>query len=161
MQHSSQYTKLVKNTTGVKMWILKNAPTLVVIVPAKSANSGDHNGGIPVSVRVLGDENRNLPSFCLPTLTRNPLGVPGRIMHRWKDLFKEITTPLRSRETVQYSRRNYGDKLAIMDLRGGVAPSFLSRPPGSLNVDERLPRTLRLPGGLDRKLGATPPLRSI
>src|SRR5258708_25592699 len=29
-----------------------------------------------------------------------------------------------------------------MDLRGGIAPSFLSRPPGSLNVDERLPRTL-------------------
>src|SRR5258707_8701437 len=27
-------------------------------------------------------------------------------------------------------------------LWGQVAPSFLSRPPGSLNVDERLPRTL-------------------
>ncbi len=124
------------------MWFLKDAPTLVVIVPENSANSGDHNCGIPVSVRVLGDENRNLPGFCLPTLTRNPLGVPGRIIHRWKDIFKEITTPLRSRETVQYSRRNYGDKLTIMDLRGGIAPSFLSRPPGSLNVDERLPGTL-------------------
>ena len=103
------------------MWILKNVLTLVIIVPAKSANSGDHNGGTPISVCVLGDKNRNLPSFCLPTLTRNPLGVPGRIMHRWKDLFKEITTPLRS---------------------GGIAPSFLSRPPGSLNIDEWLPRTL-------------------
>ena len=78
------------------MWILKNAPTLVVIVPEKSANSGDHNGGIPVSVRVLGDENRNLPRFCLPTLTWVPLGVSGRIIHRWKGLFKEITTPLES-----------------------------------------------------------------
>src|SRR5258706_13916289 len=144
MRHSSQYTKLVKNTIGVKMWILKNAPTLVVIVPQNSANSGDHNSGIPVSVCVLGDKNRNLPSFCLPTLTRNPLGVPGRIIHRWKYLFKEITTLLRSRETVQYSRRNYGDKLTIMDLRGGIGPSFLSRSPGSLNVDERLPRTLPL-----------------
>ncbi len=64
--------------------------------PRNTANSGNHKGGIPVSVHALGDSNRNLPSFCLPTLTRNPLGVPGRIIHRWKGLFKEITTPLRS-----------------------------------------------------------------
>src|SRR5260221_503130 len=105
MQHSSQYTKLIKNTTGVKMWILKNAPTLVVIVPEKSANSGDHNSGIPVSIRVLGDENRNLPSFCLPTLTRNPLGVPGRIIHRWKDLFEENPTPSVARRLEKNSLR--------------------------------------------------------
>src|SRR5258707_54236 len=105
MQHSSQYTKLVKNTARVKMWILKNAPTLVVIVPENSANSGDHNGGIPVSVRVLGAENRNLPSFCLPTLTRNPRGVPGRIIHRWQDLFKENPTPSVARRLKKTSVR--------------------------------------------------------
>ncbi len=78
------------------MWIFKNAPNLVVIVPENTANSGDHNGGIPVSIHALGDENRHLPCFCLPTLTRNPLGVPGRIIHRWKGVFKEITAPLES-----------------------------------------------------------------
>src|SRR5258708_35470851 len=95
-----------------------------------------------VSIRALGDENRNLPCFCLPTLTRNPFGVSGRIIHRWKGLFKEITTPFESRESVQYSRRNYGNKLRSMGLRGGMDSSILSRLPGGPRGDVRLPRKL-------------------
>ncbi len=48
----------------------------------------------------LGDEKQNLPFFCLPILPRNPLNVLGHIIRRWKDNFKENTTPLESWETV-------------------------------------------------------------
>ncbi len=57
------------------MWIFKNAPNLVVTVPGNTANSGDHNGGIPVSIRALGDKNWNLSCFCLPALPQNPRAV--------------------------------------------------------------------------------------
>ena len=78
------------------MWIFKNAPNLIITVPENTANSGDHNGGIPVSVCALGDKNQHLPCFCLPTLTQNPLGVSSRIIHRWNredrlSIHREIT----------------------------------------------------------------------
>jgi len=72
----------------------RSTPNLVVPIPKNPVNSGDHNGGTPVSIRALGDENRNLPRFCLPALTWNPLRVSGRIIHRWNGLCKGITTPL-------------------------------------------------------------------
>ena len=58
------------------MWISKNALNLVVTVPENKANSGDHNGGIPVSIHTLGDKNQNFPCFCLPAL---PWKSPRRI----------------------------------------------------------------------------------
>ncbi|SRR5258708_1669813 len=70
------------DTRGAETEKFRSVPNLVITTPENTANSGDHNGGIPASICALGDENRNLPCFCLPTLTRNPLGVPGRIIHR-------------------------------------------------------------------------------
>src|SRR5258706_14437630 len=49
---------------------------LVVDISLNQDYSGDSNGGYYVSIPALGDENRNLPWFCLPTLPRkSPWGT--------------------------------------------------------------------------------------
>ena len=64
-------------------------------------------------------------------ITRNPLGVPGCIIHHWK-----------GEKWFSIHGEIMGTSWQVWTLRGGIAPSFLSRPPGSLSVDIRLPRTL-------------------
>jgi len=54
----------------LELWIFKSDPNLVVDISLNPDNSGDSNGGIYVSIPALGDENRNLPCFCLPILPR-------------------------------------------------------------------------------------------
>src|SRR5260221_357174 len=53
----------------------------------------------------MGDENRNLPRFCLPTLTQDPLTASGRIIRRWKGLFEENPTASVARSLEENSLR--------------------------------------------------------
>src|SRR5258708_27168872 len=80
----------------IKSWNFRSAPNVVVHILENQINSYDSNGVIAASISTLGDEKRNLPFFCLPILPRNPLNVLGHIIRRWKDNFKENTTPLES-----------------------------------------------------------------
>ena len=77
----------------------------------KSSSSYDSDGVILISISALGDENRNLPVFCLHAFSRNPLVVSGRIIYRWKDIFKGNTAQLESWETVQWGRSYSKNKL--------------------------------------------------
>ncbi len=61
---------LAKILVELEFWIFKSDPNLVVDISLNKDYSGDSNGGIYVSIPALGDENRNLPCFCLPTLPR-------------------------------------------------------------------------------------------
>ena len=49
---------------------------------------------LPFPYLLWGTRNRTCLFFCLPILPRNPLNVLGHIIRRWKDNFKENTTPL-------------------------------------------------------------------
>ena len=80
----------------IKSWSFRSASNVVVHILENQVNSYDSNGVIAVPISTLGDEKRNLPFFCLPILPRNPLNVLGHIIRRWKDIFKENTTPLES-----------------------------------------------------------------
>ena len=68
--HIILHIKLRRNICGTGIWIFKSDPNLVVNISLNPGNSGDSNGGIHASIPTLGDENRNLPSFCLPALPR-------------------------------------------------------------------------------------------
>src|SRR5258708_19088906 len=60
----------------LEIWIFKSDPSLVVDILLNQDYSGDSNGGICVTIPALGDENRDLPCFCLPTLPRkSPWGI--------------------------------------------------------------------------------------
>ena len=85
----------------IKSWSFRSASNVIVHILKNKVNSYDSNGVIAVPISTLGDEKQNLLFFCLPILPRNPLNVLGHIIHRWKDNFKENTTPLESWETVQ------------------------------------------------------------
>ena len=54
----------------VNTWNFKSVPNLIVVISLNPVNSGDSNGVIHVSIPALGDENRQLPRFCLPALPR-------------------------------------------------------------------------------------------
>ena len=54
----------------LEFWIFKRDPNLVEDISLNPDNSGDSNGGIHASIPTLGDENWNLPCFCLPALPR-------------------------------------------------------------------------------------------
>src|SRR5258707_1901915 len=54
----------------LEIWIFKSDPSLIVDIFLNQDYSADSNGGICVTIPALGDENRNLPCFCLPTLPR-------------------------------------------------------------------------------------------
>src|SRR5260370_2413344 len=84
------------NRGRIKSWNSGSVPIVVVHILKNPVNSYDSNGVIAVPISTLGDEKRNLPFFCLPILPRNPHNVLGHIMPRWKDIFKENTTPLES-----------------------------------------------------------------
>src|SRR5258708_9891068 len=71
--HFFLHMKPGKHTSGagrVNTWIFKSVPNLIVDTSLNSDNSGDSNGVIHVSIPALGDENQQLPGFCLPTLHR-------------------------------------------------------------------------------------------
>src|SRR5258708_1064619 len=80
----------------IKSWDFRSAPNVVVHILKNPVNSYDSNGVIAAPISTLGDEKRNLPFFCLPILPRNHLNILGHIIRRWKDNFKENTTPLES-----------------------------------------------------------------
>src|SRR5258707_5622764 len=80
----------------IKSWNFRSAPNIVVHILENPVNSYGSNGVIAVPISTLGDEKRNLPFFCLPIFPRKPLNVLGHIIRRWKDIFKENTTPLKS-----------------------------------------------------------------
>src|SRR6266436_6112533 len=61
----------------LEIWIFKSDPSLVVDIFLNQDYSGDSNGGICVTIPALGDENRDLPCFCLPTLPRKSPWGPG------------------------------------------------------------------------------------
>src|SRR5258705_13990044 len=66
------HTKLSKDISGTG----NLDPSLIVDVFLNQDYSGDSNGGICVIIPALGDENRDLPCFCLPTLPRkSPWGL--------------------------------------------------------------------------------------
>ncbi len=64
----STYKNLAQILVELEFWIFKSDPNLIVDISLNSDYSGDSNGGIYVSIPALGDENRDLPCFCLPTL---------------------------------------------------------------------------------------------
>ena len=67
---------LAKILVELEIWIFKSDPSLVVDIFLNQDYSGDYNGGICVIIPALGDENRDLPCFCLPTLPRkSPWGL--------------------------------------------------------------------------------------
>ena len=71
--HFFLHMKPSKHTSGagrVNTWIFKSVPNLIVVTSLNSVNSGDSNGVFHVSIPALGDENRQLPCFCLPALPR-------------------------------------------------------------------------------------------
>src|SRR5258707_15186039 len=78
------------------IWIPKSAQNLFVHISENPINSYNSDGGILISISVLGDEKRKLPFFCLHAFSRNPLVVSGGIIYRWKDIFKGITAQLES-----------------------------------------------------------------
>src|SRR5258708_2168463 len=78
---------LAKILVELEFWIFKSDPNLVIDISLNQDNSGDSNGGIYISIPALGDKNWDLPCFCLPTLPRNPLGVLGYIIPRWKGIY--------------------------------------------------------------------------
>ena len=80
----------------IKLWNLRSVLNVVVHILKNPVNSYDSNGVIAILISTLGDEKQNLPFFCLPILPQNPLNVLGYIVRRWKDIFKENTTPLES-----------------------------------------------------------------
>ena len=70
------HTKLGKDIVELEIWIFKSDPSLVVDILLNQDYSGDSNGGICVTIPALGDENRDFPCFCLPTLPRkSPRGT--------------------------------------------------------------------------------------
>ena len=85
----------------IKSWSFRSASNVVIHILENQVNSYDSNGVIAILISTLGDEKWNLLFFCLPILPQNPLNVLGHIIRRWKDNFKENTTPLESWETVQ------------------------------------------------------------
>jgi len=95
----------------IKSWNFRSAPNVIIHILKSPVNSYDSNGVIAVPISTLGDKKWNLLFFCLPILPRNPLNVLGHIIRRWKDIFKEKTTPLESWETVQNWWRNSGNQL--------------------------------------------------
>ena len=71
--HFFLHMKPGRHTSGagrVNTWIFKSVPNLIIVISLNSVNSGDSNGVIHVSIPALGDENRQLPCFCLPALPR-------------------------------------------------------------------------------------------
>src|SRR5258708_3720155 len=77
--HFFLHMKPVKHTSGagrVNTWIFKSVPNLIEVISLNSVNSGASNGVFHVSIPALGDENRQLPCFCLPALLRK---IPRRI----------------------------------------------------------------------------------
>jgi hypothetical protein len=72
----------------------------------------------------------------------NSLGEMGHIIHRWKGLNEGIAAPLESWETVQKWWRNSEIKFDKYGARGGIDSRSLSRPPGRLEGDVRLPKML-------------------
>ena len=72
----------------------------------------------------------------------NPLGVLGHIIHHWKGIHEDIAAPLELQETVQQWWRNSRNKFGKCGSQGGIDSRSLSRPPGGLNCDVRLPETL-------------------
>ena len=98
-------------TRRIKSWDSGSVPTVVVHILKSPVNSYDSNGVNAVPISILGDEKRNLPFFSVYLLfPRDPLNVLGHIIRRWKDIFKEKTTPLESWETVQNWWRNSGNQ---------------------------------------------------
>src|SRR5260221_5187414 len=81
--------------------VLKN---FAIPISQNPINSYDSDGSILISISVLGDEKQKLPFFCSHAFSRNPLVVSGRIIYRWKDIFKGNTAQLESWETVQWGR---------------------------------------------------------
>ncbi len=122
----------------IKLWNFRSAPNVVIHILKNPVNSYDSNGAITVPISALGDEKRNLPFFCLPIFPRNPLNLFGRIIRRWKDIFKENTTPLESWETVQNWRRNSGNQFYEYRPWEEMKSGTLTKPPGSLCDDEQL-----------------------
>src|SRR5258707_9253434 len=80
----------------IKSWNFRSAPNAVIHILKNPVNSYDSNGAIAIPISTLGDEKRNLPFFYYLLFPRNPLNVLGHIIRRWKDIFKEVTTPLES-----------------------------------------------------------------
>src|SRR5258707_11514335 len=71
--HFFLHIKPSKHTSGagrVNTWILKNISNLIIVISLNPVNFGDSNSVIHVSIPALGDENRQLPRFCLPALPR-------------------------------------------------------------------------------------------
>src|SRR5258707_6315764 len=71
--HLFLHMKPVKHTSGagrVNTWIFKSVPNLIIVISLNSVNSGASNGVFHVSIPALGDENQQLPCFCLLALLR-------------------------------------------------------------------------------------------
>src|SRR5260221_528748 len=99
---------LLREQEGIKSWNFRTIPNVVAYILKNPVDSYDSNGVIAVPISTLRDEKRNLPIFCLPIFPRNPLNVSGHIIRRWKDIFKENTTALVTRDLEKNSQRTSG-----------------------------------------------------
>ncbi len=95
------------------IWIPRSARNFFILISENPINSYDSDSGILIFISALGNEKQNLPFFCLHVFSRNPLDVYGRIIYRWKDIFKGNTAQFESWETVQrgqsYSRNKFDE----------------------------------------------------
>src|SRR5258707_5501689 len=120
------------------IWIPKSAQDLFVHISENPINSYDSDGVILISISVLGDEKRKLPFFCLHAFSRNPPDVSGRIIYRWKDIFKGNTAHLESWETVQWGRSYSKNKFDEYGPSGGIRSGAFNRPSGGPGGDVRV-----------------------
>ena len=111
--YSAQFWGLKSAIKKGKIQFFRSAQNFAVPISESPINSYDSDGGILISISVLGDEKWKLPFFCLHAFSRDPLDVSGRFIYRWKDIFKGNTAQLESWETVQwgrsYSRNKFDD----------------------------------------------------
>src|SRR5258708_8378506 len=131
-----------------KVRIFRSAQNFAVPISENPINCYDSDGGILISISVLGDEKWKLLFFCLHAFSRNPLVVSGRIIYRWKDIFKGNTVQLESWETVQWGRSYSKNKFDEYGPKGGIRSGALNRPSGGPGGDVRVLSTL--PGTLEK-----------
>src|SRR5258707_14948477 len=101
------------------IWIPKSAQNLFVHISENPINSYDSDGGILISIFVLGDEKRKLPFFCLRAFSRNPWSYPDVLYIAGKIFLRGI------QRSWNRGKRFSGDgviretSLTIMAHRGG------------------------------------------
>src|SRR5258707_13369918 len=73
-----------------KIQIFRSAQNFTIPISENPINSYDSDGGILISISVLGDKKQNWAFFCLHAFSQNPLVVSGCIIYHWKYILRGI-----------------------------------------------------------------------